>query len=202
MNSDSEIPGCVHAGRIAHKWWQADVGRLDARGVRALRIQAQERGRELVAGLKVGTWVAVEAAMDAKDPYWVGQVLDVGDGSPVVKRAGGRETINKTAFSEGDMAIAVQWFHRDDGDSERRTFIVDPPHSDPLQVDVFNSSELRCIDLVMEKVPAPLRFTPPRRRSARASAVAARVAPLEPIDAPHTISCAQERRVLASLTGA
>jgi hypothetical protein len=154
----------------------------------------------LVAGLKVGMWVAVEAAMDAKDPYWVGQVLDAGDGSPVVKRAGGRETINKTAFSEGDLAIAVQWFHRDDGDSERRTFIVDPPHSDPLQVDVFNSSELRCIDLIMEKVPAPLRFTPPRRRSARASTVAARVT-VAP-DAPHTISCAQERRVLASLTGA
>ena len=72
--------------------------------------------------------------------------------------------------------VAVRWCHRDDADSERLTFIDDKydvaeadmttDMLDSRQVDVFNATELRAIDLTMN--PAVEEEELPRvRRSTR-----------------------------------
>ena len=58
--------------------------------------------------------------------------------------------VNKTAFSPGDYVVAVKWFDRDPADSEGQTFIDRPaPQNEDgdaiPELDVFNSTELRCI---------------------------------------------------------
>ena len=143
--------------------------------------------------------------MDAKDPYWIGRVLDSGNGSPQTRRVEQRETLNGTSFQAGDIAIAVQWFHRDDADSERLTFVMDAPHSDAARVDVFNSTELRVTQLELKEVVAPT-FTPAApRRSRRAGAVAARTvvaARTAADETKYSLTPVQERVIMKSLSGA
>ena len=178
MNCDSIVSGCVHKEALGHKWYQCDVARKDTRGVMNRRNKAQEYGRQLAEKLKPGAWVAVqERDVDhPQDPYMVGRVMDAGDRTPIIERVNERKTVNKTLFTKGDYMVAVRWCHRDDADSERLTFIDDKydvaeadmttDMLDSRQVDVFNATELRAIDLTMN--PAVEEEELPRvRRSTR-----------------------------------
>ena len=55
--------------------------------------------------------------------YWVGRVVDAGTdhflGKGVLKQVTRRhETINDTMFTEGDIAIAIEWFDRTEEDGD------------------------------------------------------------------------------------
>jgi hypothetical protein len=42
-------------------------------------------------------------------PYYIGQTVDAGDGSCIIKQCTERESINGTSFTRGDYVIAVRW---------------------------------------------------------------------------------------------
>jgi hypothetical protein len=157
MSPDSLIPACDHHGQSAHKWYQCDVSLLGLRGIGGRRKAAQAAGHKFIAKLKPGSRVAVQNRGEMNgDNYWVGIALDVGDGTCVVRECTERsEWIQGTELTRGDYAVAVQWLTRDDADSERLTFL--DPDTPPAQQEVFNSTELRCIDLnlVEKKSVAP-----------------------------------------------
>ena len=93
----------------------------------------------------------------------------VGDNSCIVKQVQDRsERINGTKFDRGDYVVAVQWLVRLADDSEQRTFVLKP---DAPQ-DVFNSTELRCIDVQLDKQDG--NFAPVRRSLRASSRSAAR----------------------------
>ena len=131
------------------------MSRKDTRGVRERRIAAQEEGRKLASQLKAGDIVSVQARNDPDQLYFVGRCIEGGvtDESPIVQKVPpGKRTVkvNKTAFSPGDYVVAVKWFDRDPADSEGQTFIDRPtPQNEDgdaiPELDVFNSTELRCI---------------------------------------------------------
>jgi hypothetical protein len=195
-NSNSEIPGCAHHGKAAHKWFQVDVGRLDARGIAQFRTEAQDAGHKLAAQLKVGDWIAAEAREDAVDPYWIARAVDGGDGSPIIKQITARgETINGTHFTRGDFVIAVRFFHRDDADPQRLTHIEDPTHAG--QVDVLNSTELRKVVQLHEVADLPAG---PSFRSARRATMAARQTVAR--ETKFAISETTDADIIASLSNA
>jgi hypothetical protein len=158
MDCDSIISTCINAGKKAHKWYQCDVARKDVCGVAGRRVSAQHEGHKLVARLNPGSYVAVQnREVNNTDPYWVGITLDSGDGTCVIKKNLGRtEKIQGMTFTRGDYAVAVRWLARDDADSKRLTFLS-ADHDAPAAQEVFNSTELRCIDLNMteQKCLAP-----------------------------------------------
>ena len=99
------------------------------------------------------------------------------DRAALTRKVESREKVGETLYSSGDYMVAVRWYHRDDADSERLTFIQDDHYdgdlpnfetsaSDPRDNgawDLFNSTELRCIYLNFTEV-AGLK---PVRRSSR-----------------------------------
>jgi hypothetical protein len=112
--------------------------------------------------LKPGMMVAVQDRLNQESEYLIGVTVDAGDNSCIVKQVQERsERINRTQFDRGDYVVAVQWLVRLAEDSEQRTFELKPnaPH------DVFNSTELRCIDVQLDKEDGNLA---PVRRSMRA----------------------------------
>ena len=81
----------------------------------------------------------------------------------ILERIDRRKTIIDTAFSSGDVAIAVQFFKRDVADSTGRTFV------DEGKVGIANRTELRHVGFDMNERDAVERLV--RRRSRRANAV-------------------------------
>ena len=181
MDSNYEVTGCTSqqrwrasgAGRLAardagvieggspFKWWNCSVQRKDTRGVANRRIEAQTKGHNLAKQLKPGMMVAVQDRQNNESEYVIGVTADVGDNSCIVKQVQDRsERINGTKFDRGDYVVAVQWLVRLAEDSEQRTFELKP---DAPQ-DVFNSTELRCIDVQLDKQDGNLA---PVRRSLR-----------------------------------
>ena len=145
------------------------------------RIAAQSKGHAYVTKLKLGSWVAVQNRGEAgSDPYLVGKVVGK-DGKALTDKVTARsEQVGETMFSRNDHMVAVRWYHRDDADSERLTFIEDDYAADVTDFetsasdprgngawDVFNSTELRSIHLNFTEVPGSSR---PVRRSSRTAA--------------------------------
>ena len=95
------------------------------------------------------------------------------------------EIVDGTHFTRGDYMLAVEWWDLDPSDPDSRTYKRwTPPAGSPQQF-VLNSTELRGIDFTMDAVgPA---VSPPlvevRRRSGRASSVAASRAQRERVEA-------------------
>ena len=58
-----------------------------------------------------------------------------------------RETINGNLFTQGDYAIAVEWFDRSAEDAAGLTFVSWTPPDAPEGLLIVNSSELREISL-------------------------------------------------------
>tara|TARA_B110000027_G_C16025282_1_gene258230 strand:- start:69 stop:788 length:720 start_codon:yes stop_codon:yes gene_type:complete len=81
--------------------------------------------------------------------YWVGRVVDAGKkhhlGDGVLKQVTARrETINDTMFTEGDIAIAVQWYDRTSDDDDGLSFTKwCDPEGDAATQCIINSTELR-----------------------------------------------------------
>ena len=91
---------------------RVDVNRSDAVGVTARRSTAQENGRKMAMKVKVGDYVAVQAREDEQDQYWIGVAVDAGgcfeEGTSQIKEVEGRESINGTAFTKGQLSASVQ----------------------------------------------------------------------------------------------
>ena len=74
----------------------------------SLRRQSEDEGHNLVKKLKPGDFVAVQnraddGAANGYDPYLVGKVVEVENGSVVAKEVTGRsEVVNGTTFDRGD----------------------------------------------------------------------------------------------------
>ena len=108
------------------QWTEHIVERTDAAGIVNERRRAQTLGHKLARTLKVGDWIAIQARerWSTKEEvhyraghYWVGRVVDAGIdhflGKGVVRQATKRrEDINGTMFTEGDIAIAIEWWDR------------------------------------------------------------------------------------------
>ena len=93
----------------------------------------------------------------------------VGTGTPILKKVDARgETISGTAFTRGDYAITVQWFHRFLGGPLQLTYVKDA-YKSHASYDVVNSTELRLTGFQMEQVQMPVTV-PLRRRSGRVAA--------------------------------
>ena len=74
--------------------------------------------------------------------------------------------MNRTRFDDGEYGVAVQWLSRLAEDAEQRTFELDKTSKQFI----FNSTELRAVDVEMPRVrvgPAPIR---PVTRSGRGGA--------------------------------
>ena len=126
--------------------------------------------------LQPGDWVAVQnrAETAARDPYLVGRVVGV-KGAVLTKKVEKHETLEETTYTRGDYMVAVRWWHRDDADSERLTFMEDDyaaaadtaddfVHTARASSwDVFNSTELRAIKLTLTVVPGLTLSRAPRR---------------------------------------
>jgi hypothetical protein len=147
---------------VPEPWWDCSVQLQGTRGIQAQKIVAQANARKMVAGLKPGTFVAVQdrTAQGREEHYLIGITIDCGDGGCIVKHCDEREYIEKTRFDPGDYAIAVRWLGRLAEDPQQRTFEL-APESEEF---IINSTELRFKDVELELVP-PLG--PVVRRSAR-----------------------------------
>ena len=81
--------------------------------------------------------------------YWIGRVIDAGTnhhlGLGVLKQVTKRrEDINDTLFTEGDIAIAVQWYDRASDDDEGLSFTKwSDTEGDAAAQCIINSTELR-----------------------------------------------------------
>ena len=138
--------------------------RKDARGVANRRILAQSKGHKMAKELKPGMMVAVQDRLNQEAEYMIGEAVDAGDGSCIVKQVQDRsERVNGTQFDRGDYVVAVRWLDRLAEDSEFRTFELKPD----AEHGVFNSTELRAIDLQLDTEDGNLA---PIRRSMRANA--------------------------------
>jgi len=130
----------------------------DTAGVANERKRAQALGHKLARKLKVGDWIAVQARQRWSTAeivhyraghYWVGRVVDAGKkhhlGDGVLKQVTARrETINDTMFTEGDIAIAVQWYDRTSDDDDGLSFTKwCDPEGDAATQCIINSTELR-----------------------------------------------------------
>lgn len=117
--------------------------------------------------------VAVQDRLNQEAEYLIGEVVDAGGGNCIIKQVQDRsERINGTQFDRGDYVVAVRWLERLSEDSELRTFELKP---DAVH-DVFNSTELRAIDVQLDKENgglAPVRrsMRPSSRRAAQATAI-------------------------------
>jgi hypothetical protein len=132
--------------------------------------------------------------------YWIGRVVDAGAkhhlGAGVLKQVTKRrEDINDTMFTEGDIAIAIEWYDRtDDEDGLSFTKEVGPEADAATPQSIINSTELRAasstpfdnglhftMGAVVEQTIAPaLVVTPALTRSGRSAAVVELAVPLAP----------------------
>jgi hypothetical protein len=130
---------------------------------------------------------------------WLGRVVDAGTnhhlGKGVLKQVTKRrDDINGNMFTEGDIAIAVEWYNRttdDDGLSFEKWVDTE---GDTSRQDIINSTELRaasstpfasglCFTMTAQQAIQPA-FTPPAPPAARRSGRRAAVVELEPAPPP------------------
>ena len=140
MDAMLKVSGCALCDQECHQWKERGVSKTATADVAQRRSSAQTRGQVVARNLKVGQWVAMQSRNDDKQTYWVGKAVDAGDGSPIVKhfqRGGGGGKLQNVTFTEGDYAIAVQWYELCAEDSEELTFQLEREHQD-----VCNSTEL------------------------------------------------------------
>ena len=123
-----------------------------------------------------------------EDRYWIGRA------TKAVKTHDSAGSVGRMRYGPGDVEIAVEWFHRDEGAGghERRVFkrwarndALTPPDPGPLEGKVysFNSTELRAIHVAMQPMAgidgAALnvvrREVLPARSSSRATRVPTRL---------------------------
>ena len=89
-------------------------------------------------------------------PFMIGITVDTGDGSCFAVPAKGRQYVNRTRYDNGEYGVAVRWLSRLAEDPEQRTFELDN-NSEQF---IFNSTELRAIDVGMTRAragPTPVR---------------------------------------------
>lgn len=120
---------------------EMSVRRLDAAGIAANRYKSQEIGHGIVSTLRIGDIIAAQNTghEDYDDQYWIGVVLDSGNGRAWIRQVEMRaETIDGVGFNRGDFAMSVHWFHRDACDADRLTF-----YQGKIVPRVVNSCSLR-----------------------------------------------------------
>ena len=138
----------------------------------------------------------------ASGHFWLGRIVDAGQkhflGDGVLKQVTKRrDDINGTMFTEGDIAIAIQWYDRVDGESDGLSFEkwVDT-EGDASKQDIINSTELRAssstpfenglhFTMALQQPIEPAFKPPPSpvvRRSGRKAAVQEVAAPPPPPD--------------------
>jgi len=210
MTAGLRVDGCTGPER---RWTEHHVERTDAAGVANERKRAQALGHKLARKLKVGDWIAVQARerWSTKEVvhyraghHWVGRVVDagakhfLGDGvlKQVTKR---REDIDGTMFTEGDIAIAVEWYDRTTDDDEGLSFCKEIGSDGAAVRGIINSTELRAAsstpfdnglqftmaaEVEQAIVPAfrPAQVTPAVTRTGRTAAVVALAAAPPPPD--------------------
>jgi len=197
------------------RWTEHHVERTDAAGVANERKRAQALGHKLARKLQVGDWVAVQARerWSTKEVvhyraghHWLGRVVDAGAdhflGKGVLKQVTKRrEDIDGTMFTEGDIAIAVEWYDRTTEDDEGLLFTKEVGADGAAVRSVINSTELRAASStpfdngllftmapVVEQAiqpafkPPPRQVTPAVTRTGRAAAVVELAAEPPPAD--------------------
>ena len=120
-------------------------------------------GHSLASKLKPGQVVAVQDREDGNHvvPFMIGITVDTGDGSCFAVPAKGRQYVNRTRYDNGEYGVAVRWLSRLADDPEQRTFELDN-NSEQF---IFNSTELRAIDVGMTRVRAGPTLVRPVTRS-------------------------------------
>lgn len=90
-------------------------------------------------------WIAIQNRGEFdEDQYWIGKALGI------KKVHTDRGTIGRNRYDPGDVEFAVRWYDRDVcGGDERRIFRVE---NHGVEGDSFNSTELRAINIPMQKV--------------------------------------------------
>ena len=85
MDSYCHVIGCESNG--VPPFDEMSVRRLDAVGVAANRFHSQKKGHEIAEQVKIGDLIAAQNTghEDYDDQYWVGVVLDSGNGKPILK---------------------------------------------------------------------------------------------------------------------
>jgi hypothetical protein len=125
---------------------------------------ARERAKELVLGLmqelKAGEFAAVQARERWSSEesihlrpghYWLFELGDAGQGSPVSKTFDKREMFRGIRFDANECAIRVKrWLNRTADDLEGLTF-VEWQEADQ-DVMIVNSSELRAVGFTLEQI--------------------------------------------------
>ena len=143
--------------------WEYTV-RNKTRGIAAERKAVQKAGHSMASKLKPGVFVAVQDREDGNHavPFMIGMTIDTGDGACFAVPAKGRQYVNRTRYDDGEYGVAVQWLSRLAEDPEQRTFELDKSS----EQFIFNSTELRCIDIEMPRMcagPTPRRPTTRRK---------------------------------------
>lgn len=147
LDSVYVVDGCKRRGDELYEWTNkscrasegGDVGKPDER--------ARARGHALAVGLPVGCWVLVECFSDPEDVLWLGRtVAFTGFGGRCSKKCVKNGKAYGTMFSAGDTMVAVLWYERVPGGTQRRDFV-----RGKAAIDVFNSTELRLREFGMEE---------------------------------------------------
>ena len=108
--------------------------------------------QEIAGKLKVGDWGAVQARDGSSDEhFWIFRAVDAGNGTPIIQKFKDRRGSladkfgNSTLFTEGDYAIAVEWWDRDPADDTNLTFMPWVPNGATFGKYhcVVNSTEVR-----------------------------------------------------------
>ena len=154
---------CEECTGLEPKWTEHSVARSDPAGVGNRRAIAQANGHKHAAGLEgkagVGRFIIVQAREQwsmsesvhrRAGHYWLARTVETapGSGTCLEKITDRRKTIDETAFTMGDYAISVEWFHRVADDAMGLSFtkwIPDDP-DDPGMPSVLNSTELRAVE--------------------------------------------------------
>ena len=107
------------------KWMEVNVSRSDTAGIAARRRNVQIQAQDVAKKSKPGWFVIVQTRTDTTDRYALGVFVDAGYGSPIrktIRNASERIEGSDKRFSRGDVAVALRFFVRKEGDGERRTF--------------------------------------------------------------------------------
>ena len=150
--------------------------------------------------------------------YWLGRVVDAGKnhhlGKGVLKQVtAARVTISDTMFTQGDIAIAIEWYDRTTDDDEGLSFEkwLDTEGDASVQT-IINSTELRAASstpfdnglhftMAVEAPIAPALVprvvaAPAVTRSGRAAAVVAlAAAPPLPDDTVHVMTASVDEQI-------
>jgi len=137
-------PGC---GRRMFGWTEQTVHQINQRAVQSTRAGAQAQGKADALRLKPGQFLAAQVrtrkgtgrtcsrATRGQDGMWAGEAAYwIGRGAPGGRRDGtciikddftsARETFEGPLFSQGDVAIAVEWFALHPSDEEGMHYVL------------------------------------------------------------------------------